>query len=122
MVRQQIMDRQDWKSVWELILAISPAPIGALIGLRYAAALTRKQQTTNFLCSLMVGYFGGAVVGEVWELSSNATALTTIVTTAASMEIMAGVLGIARAFAADPFGVFGKMLDLVGRVFRRGAS
>lgn len=116
------MDRQDLHSIWDFILLISPAPIGALIGLRYAKTLTPIQQTSNFLCSLIVGYFSGALVGDIWPgISHNAVALATVVATAMSMEIMAGLLGIARAFSSDPFGAATKILDIVGRIFRRGA-
>lgn len=116
------MDRQDLKAVWEFLLLISPAPIGALIGLRYATALTPRQQTSNFLCSLGIGYFAGALVGDVWpDISHNAVALATIASTAASMEIMAGVLSVARSFAADPFAAVSKVLDVVARILRRGA-
>ena len=114
---QRTMDRGDLKSVWELILLVSPAPLGALIGLRYATALSKRQQASNFLCSLGLGYFSGALAGALWPtLTHNAIALLTIAMTAASMEIMAGIFALARGFAADPFSWIGKMLDLVMRV------
>lgn len=115
-----MIDKSDLRAIWEYVVLIAPAPIGALIGLRYATEQTPRGRATNFLCSCGLGHFGGALVGELWLPSPSAVSLATIVITSVSMELMAGLVYAARAFAGDPFGFANKLLDIVGRVFRRG--
>jgi hypothetical protein len=116
-----MLDRQDLRDAWQYILLIAPAPLGALIGLRYAVQQTPRQQAFNFFLSCGLGFFVGWWAGELLVLSAAGVAVTTIVSCAVGMELMAGLLTAARGFAADPFGFLGKALDIAGRVFRRGA-
>lgn len=122
-----MIDRADIRAAWEMFLLLAPAPIGALIGLRYATEQTAKARTVTWLSSCGLAVFAGPVVGSWWPrgLSTNEQALVTIVCAAIGMEILAGIIAAARAFARDPFGVLGTALDLAGRaagVFRKGGQ
>jgi hypothetical protein len=107
-----MIDRQDLRELWGLLLMIAPAPIGALIGLRYAKQMTRGEQTINYVCSTFTGALAGQVVAERYGLGLVEVALLTVVLTSVSMEMLAGFYGLARAFAGDPLGLLGKALDL----------
>lgn len=114
------MDKSDLRTLWEYALLIAPAPIGALIGMGYAKEQSPRARTVSWLCSLVVGAVGGPFAGEYVTLSPYGVAIATIVAAAVGLEIIAGVHFVARSFASDPFGVVGKLLDVVARIFRRG--
>jgi hypothetical protein len=111
-----MIDRQDLRDFWQYVMLIAPAPIGALIGMRYALEQTPKARALTWLCSCGIGVIGGPFAGELWALSPSGVAVTTTVTAAVGMEIMAGLNTAARSFAADPFGVVTK----VASIFRKG--
>lgn len=107
-----MIDRQDLREAWQYILLIAPAPIGALIGMRYAIEQTPRARALTFLCSMGLGAFAGAFAGEFWQLGSAAVAIATVVAASVGMEIMAGLHAAARSFAADPLGFIGKAFTL----------
>jgi len=107
-----MIDREDLREVWQYVLLIAPAPIGALIGLRYATEMTKRQQAINFLLACCLGAFVGWWAGELLSLSKAGVAVATIVACAVGMEVMAGLVIAARAFAADPFGFLTKAFTL----------
>lgn len=117
-----MIDRQELHDAWQYILLIAPAPIGALIGLRYAVEQTPRVRALTFLCSMGLGAIVGAFVGEFWQLGPAAVAFTTVVAASIGMEVMAGLNVAARFFSADPLGFLGKAFELAARVFRRGES
>lgn len=112
-----MIDRTDLRSLWEFLVLVAPAPIGALIGLRYATAQTPRARCLTWLCSSFVGAIAGGLAGELMMLSAYGIAFATIVCASAGMEIIAGVIGVARAFKDDPFGLLAKAADLASRFF-----
>ena len=111
-----MIDRQDLRELWQYVLLIAPAPIGALIGLRYATEQTPRARAVTWLCSCGLGVIAGPWAGELLALSAAGVAVATVVTAAVGMEVMAGLASAARAFAADPLGFVARALSL----FRRG--
>lgn len=111
------MSRHDLAALWDYVLLIAPAPLGALIGLRYATQLSKRQQAANFGLSGLLGVFVALWLGELFNLSRLGVAVATIVACAVGMEVMAGLVAAARAFSADPIGFLGKAFT----IFRRGA-
>ena len=102
--------------MWQYVLLIAPAPVGALIGQRYAVDQTPRARAVTWLCSCALGVIAGPWLGELLDLSTAGVAVATVVAAAVGMEIMAGLATAARAFDADPFGVLAKALSL----WRRG--
>jgi FtsH-binding integral membrane protein len=113
-----MIDRQDLRDAWQYVLLIAPAPLGALIGLRYATEQAPRARAFTWLCSCALGAIVGPWLGELLALSPAGVAVATLVTAAVGMEVMAGVAAAARAFAADPLGFLGKAFTL----FRKGDS
>jgi hypothetical protein len=111
-----VIDRQDLRDAWQYVLLIAPAPLGALIGLRYATEQAPRARAFTWLCSCALGVIVGPWLGELLALTSAGVAVTTVVTAAVGMEIMAGLATAARAFAVDPLGFLGRALAL----FRKG--
>ena len=108
----KMIDRQDLRDAWGYVLLIAPAPIGALIGLRYAIEQTPKARSVNWLCSCGLGIVTGPWLGELFNLTASGIAVATVVASAVGMELMAGLNTAARAFAADPFGIVDKMMSI----------
>jgi hypothetical protein len=111
-----MISRQDLHELWQYVLLIAPAPIGALIGQRYAVEQSARARAASWLCSCAVGITVGPWLGELLGLSASGVAVATIVAAAVGMEVMAGLNAAARAFAADPLGFLGRALS----IFRRG--
>ena len=111
-----MIDRQDLRDAWQYVLLIAPAPIGALIGLRYAVNQTPRARAVTWLCSCGIGITAGPWVGELLNLTPSGVSVATIVAAAIGMEVMAGLNAAARAFASDPLGFLGKAFA----IFRRG--
>ena len=110
------MDRQDLRDAWQYVLLIAPAPIGALIGLRYAVEQSARARALSWLCSCGIGISAGPWLGELLNLTASGVSVATIVAAAVGMEVIAGVNAAARAFAADPLGFLAKAFS----IFRRG--
>lgn len=110
-----MLDRQDLREAWQYVLLIAPAPIGALIGIRYATEQTPRARAVTWLCSCALGVIAGPWLGEMLALSPAGVAVATVVTAAVGMEIMAGFASAARAFAADPLGFVVKALSILRR-------
>ena len=113
-----MIDRSDLRDAWQTVLLIAPAPLGALIGLRYAVEQSPRARALTWLCSCMLGVIAGPWLGELLALSPAGVALATMVTAAVGMEVMAGLAGAARVFALDPLGFLVRALAL----FRKGPS
>ena len=113
-----MIGREDLRELWQYVLLIAPAPIGALIGLRYAVEQSARARAATWLCSCAVGITVGPWLGELLGLSTSGVAVATIVAAAVGMEVMAGLNTAARAFATDPMGFLGRALS----IFRRGGS
>jgi hypothetical protein len=113
-----MIDRQDLRDAWHYVLLIAPAPLGALIGLRYASDQTPRARAFTWLCSCALGVFAGPWMGELLGLSPAGVAVATVVAAAFGMEVMAGLATAARAFAADPLALVEKLLS----IFRKGPS
>lgn len=111
-----MFDKAILRELWDYAVLIAPAPIGALIGMRYATDHSPRAQTINWLCSMVMGAIGGAVLGERLQLTRLETALATIVVAAVAMELIAGIKTAAAWWARDPFALLDKVLGL----FRRG--
>ena len=94
-----MISRQDLHELWQYVLLIAPAPIGALIGLRYAVEQSARARAATWLCSCGVGITVGPWLGELLGLSASGVAVATIVAAAVGMEVMAGLNTAARAFA-----------------------
>jgi hypothetical protein len=47
----RMIDRQDLRDAWQYVLLIAPAPVGALIGLRYAVEQSARARAATWLCS-----------------------------------------------------------------------
>lgn len=117
-----MIDRSDLKAALDLLVIVAPAPLGALIGLRYAKEQSRQASAVTWICSCGLAAFAAPMVAQYVPLTDHGVALVTIVIAATGMEVMAGLVAASRAFAADPFGVVGKVFDLMGQaasVFRR---
>jgi hypothetical protein len=112
-----MIDRQDLRDAWQFVLLIAPAPLGALIGLRYATEQTPRARAFTWLCCCALGVIAGPWAGELLALSPAGVAVATIVTAAVGMEVIAGLVTAARTFAADPLGFVARALS----IFRRGA-
>jgi hypothetical protein len=110
-----MLDRQDLRDAWQYVLLIAPAPIGALIGIRYATEQTPRVRAVTWLCSCGLGVIAGPWIGELLELTPAGVAVATVVTAAVGMEVMAGFASAARAFASDPLGFIGKALSMLRR-------
>jgi hypothetical protein len=110
-----MISRQDLHELWQYVLLIAPAPIGALIGLRYAVEQSARARAATWLCSCGIGITVGPWLGELLGLSASGISVATIVAAAVGMEVMAGLNAAARAFAADPLGFLAKALS----IFRR---
>ena len=54
------MNKQDLRDIWQYVMLIAPAPIGALIGMRYAVDQTPKARAYTGPCSMGLGAFVGA--------------------------------------------------------------
>jgi hypothetical protein len=104
--------RQDLHDAWLYVLAIAPAPVGALIGLRYAAEQTPRARAVTWLSCCGLGVIAGPWLGDLLGLSPSGVAVATLVTASVGMELMAGLHTAARAFAGDPLGFLGKALSL----------
>jgi hypothetical protein len=111
-----MIDRQDLRDVWQHIVLIAPAPLGALIGMRYATEQTPRARTFTWLCSCALGVIVGPWMGELLAPSAPGVAVATMVSAALGMEVMAGLATAARSFASDPIAFLGKVLA----IFRRG--
>lgn len=46
------MNKQDLRDIWQYVMLIAPAPIGALIGMRYAVDQTPKARAYTGPCSM----------------------------------------------------------------------
>jgi hypothetical protein len=110
-----MISRQDLHELWQYVMLIAPAPVGALIGQRYAVDQTPRARAFTWLCSCALGVIVGPWLGELLGLSTAGVAVATVVSAAVGMEIMAGLAMAARAFAADPFGVVAKALSVLRR-------
>lgn len=120
-----MIDKSDFRALWEMVMVVAPAPVGALIGLRYAKDQTPRARAVTWLCSSFLACFAGPVTGEVVTLSPNGIAIATMVWAAFGMEVMAGLAFAFQSFARDPFGALGKAFDLAAQaanVFRRGGN
>jgi hypothetical protein len=113
-----MFDRQDLRDVWQYVMLIAPAPLGALIGMRYATEQTPRARALTWLCSCALGVIAGPWVGELLAASVAGVAVATMVSAALGMEVMAGLATAARSFATDPIAFLGKALA----IFRRDAS
>lgn len=103
-----MLDRADLRDAWQYVVLIAPAPVGALIGLRYAVEQSARARAATWLCSCFLGIIFGPWVGELLAMSASGIAVATVVVAAIGMELMAGLNAAARAFGADPLGVFAK--------------
>jgi hypothetical protein len=110
-----MIDRQDLRDVWHYVLLIAPAPLGALIGLRYATDQSPRARALTWLCSCALGVIAGPWLGELLAPSAAGVAVATVVTAAVGMEVMAGLATAARAFAADPLGFLARALAILRR-------
>ena len=108
-----MIDRDDLRTAWHYVVLIAPAPIGALIGLRYAVDQTPRARAITWLCSCALGVFIGPWLGELLALSAAGVAVATVITAAVGMEIVAGFATAARAFAADPLGFLEKAIAIL---------
>ena len=112
-----MIDRQDLRDAWQYVILIAPAPLGALIGMRYAVEQTPRARAFSWLCSCGLGAIGGAFLSELLGLTSySGVAVATVVCASVGMEVMAGLITAARGFSSDPLGFIGKALS----IFRRG--
>jgi hypothetical protein len=112
-----MIGRDDLRDAWHYVLLIAPAPVGALIGVRYATEQSPRARAVSWLCACALGVIAGPWLGELLGLSAAGIAVATVVTAAVGMEVMAGLATAARAFAADPLGFVAKALSL----WRKGA-
>jgi hypothetical protein len=110
-----MIGREDLRDAWQYVLLIAPAPVGALIGIRYAIEQTPRARAVTWLCSCALGVIVGPWLGELLALSAAGVAVATVITAAVGMEIMAGLATAARAFALDPLGFLAKALSLLRR-------
>jgi hypothetical protein len=111
-----MIDRQDLRDAWQYVMLIAPAPLGALIGMRYATEQTSRARAFTWLCSCALGVIVGSWMGELLAPSAAGVAVATVVSAALGMEVMAGLATAVRSFAADPIA----FLDRAVAIFRRG--
>src|SRR3954465_8541833 len=93
-----MIDRQDLRDAWQYVLLIALAPVGALIGLRYAVEQSARARAATWLCSCGIGITVGPWMGELFGLSASGVSVATIVAAAVGMEVMAGLNTAARTF------------------------
>ena len=110
-----MIDRSDIREAWQFVMLIAPAPIGALIGMRYATEQTPRARAIAWLGCCTLGVIVGPWVGELLTLSPAGVAVATIVTAAVGMEVMAGLVSAARTFASDPLGFAARAVALLRR-------
>jgi len=113
-----MIDRQDLRDAWQYVMLIAPAPLGALIGIRYATEQTPRARAFTWLCSCALGVIVGPWTGELFALSAAGVAVATVVAAALGMEVMAGLATAVRSFAANPLDFLGKAIP----IFPRGPS
>jgi hypothetical protein len=111
-----MLEKSDLRGVWNFLVLIAPAAIGALIGLRYATEQTPRARAVTWVCSCALGIVAGNLAGESFALSANGVAIVTIVGAATGMELMAGLQVLARGFARDPLGTAGLAIDTLARL------
>jgi hypothetical protein len=111
-----MIDRQDLRDFWQYVMLVAPAPLGALIGMRYAIEQSPKARALTWLCSCGLGVIVGPFARELFGLSEYGAAVATVVVASVGMELMAGLNTAARSFSSDPFGVLAKLFS----IFRKG--
>lgn len=98
---------------WEWLADVAPylpPCFGALLGLRWAKDQTPKQKWLSFGFGVGVSiYFAPAiaeVLGHLPDKSPRIFVVISILTAMLGMDILAGVMAIAKAFAASPLATF----------------
>lgn len=87
-----------------------PPAFGALVGLRWAKDQTPKQKAVTFLFGFGVSvYFAPAIaelLGHLPDKSPRIFVVIAILTALLGMDILAGVVALAKSFAASPLASF----------------
>ncbi len=104
------MTKADWVALRDSLLLFVPPMLGAWIGLRYAVTVTATQKLSFFITSAALSCYFGPALSDYLDLKSNAAAALTIVMASVGMEIMGGLVSLARQFGSAPLEVFKKVL------------
>lgn len=98
-----------WEWLGDLAPYLPPA-FGALLGLRWAKDLTPKEKTVSFLFGFGASvYFSpaiGELLGHLPDKSPRIFVAIAILTALLGMDILAGLVAIAKAFSLSPLQSF----------------
>ena len=113
-----MFDKAFFQDLWLYTMLVAPAPVGALIGLKYAKEQSKRARAISFVCSCFLGVICAGLTSEMIDALRNrpfAIAMITVVSASVSMEVMAGVQALVRGFSTDPMGWIDKMMGFADR-------
>lgn len=109
--RSGVMDRNDFKGIWDIVWPFVPPAIGSYFGLKWSLQQTRKERVTTWFCSAFLALYLGAALGEHFELGTKSTSGATIIIAMLLSDIMGMVVAAIRQLATDPAGTFRRWRD-----------
>jgi hypothetical protein len=114
-----MMDKSDLRALWEGVVPFVPPLVGAYVGLRYAVRQTPRERWATWGCSAAAGIYLGAGLGEFYGLGTKVTGALMFVIAMFGSELCAAAIAALRQFAADPVGIFRRVVDaILGRTER----
>lgn len=97
--------------LWDAISPLVPPMLGALIGLRYAKELSKRDRVVSWVCSAGAGIYLGAAIGEFYGLGLKVIGGAMFIIAMLSSELAAAVISAIRQWAADPVTTFRRWRD-----------
>lgn len=107
------MEKSDFRAAWDILALFVPPMLGAYIGMRYAVDQTPKAKVMTFIASAVLACYLGPAASEYFALRPSAASAMTIVMASLGMELVAGLIFLARQFATAPLDIVRKAIDVV---------
>jgi hypothetical protein len=108
-----MIDKSDLRAVWDGVVPFVPPMLGAYIGLRYAARQTLRERLVTWVSSAAAGIYLGAGLGEFYGLGTKVTGAVMFLIAMFGSELFAAGIAALRQLAADPVGVFRRVLNTI---------